>query len=171
MADRLKLNLGCGKKILPGYVNVDFPNNWSGKKPDLECDIRVLPYGNDTVDEVMAIHVIEHFYLWEVPEILKEWARVLKPGGQLILECPSLNKVLYFLTLQPLVLSHTMFALYGDPQYGDPDMMHKWCYSKEHLSALMAREFADVKVEPAQYHKPERDMRIVGTKQWLPTAL
>ncbi len=170
MGTGLKLNLGCGKKILPGYINVDFPNNYSGKKPDLECDIRVLPYRDNTIDEVMAIHVIGHFHLWEVPDILKEWCRVLKPGGRIILECPCLNKVLFFLSEKRLVLSHTLFALYGDPGYCDPHMTHKWCYSKEHLSDLMEREFKDVRVEPAKYHFPERDMRIVGTKQWLPTA-
>src|SRR5574343_287611 len=164
VARPLKLNLGCGHKHLPGYVNVDYQNNWAKKKPDLECDIRKLPYGNDSVDEIIAIHVFEHFYLWEGPLVLKEWARVLKPGGKLILELPCLNKVLFFLGQKELVLSHTLFALYGDPQYCDPAMVHKWCYSKEHLSALMRHEFKEVTVEAAQFHKPERDMRVVGVK-------
>lgn len=170
MGTSLKLNLGCGNKRLDGYVNVDFPDNYSKKPPDVSCDIRELPYEDNSVDEVLAVHVIEHFHLWEVPDILKEWTRVLKPGGQMILECPCLNKVLYFLGMKELVLSHTLFALYGDPMYGDPRMVHKWCYSKEHLSGLMSNFLKDVRVEQAKFHKPERDMRIVGTKQWLPTA-
>lgn len=165
MGDSLKLNLGCGHKILPGYVNVDFQNNWAKRKPDVECDIRKLPYEDGVADEVLAVHVIEHFYLWEVPDILKEWHRVLKPGGKLILECPCLNKVLFFLSQKELVMSHTLFALYGDPQYGDPAMVHKWCYSREHLSDwVKAAGFKDVAVEQAQFHKPERDMRVVGVK-------
>ena len=170
MGTALKLNLGCGRKILPGFINVDFPNNYSGKKPDLECDIRVLPYQDNTIDEVMAIHVIEHFHLWEVPDVLKEWHRVLKPGGKIILECPCMNKVIYYLNMPELVMSHTMFALFGDPGYLDPHMTHKWCYFKEHLSALVGRKFVDVKVEAAQYHYPERDMRVTGIKEWLPTS-
>lgn len=164
MAEALKLNLGCGHRHMPGYVNVDFQDNWAKKKPDVECDIRTLPYGDNTADEIMAIHVIEHFQLWEVPEILTEWARILKPGGRLILECPCLNKVLFFLGQKELVLTHTLFALYGDPQYRKPEMVHKWCYSREHLSALMQRDFKTVTVEAAQFHKPERDMRVVGVK-------
>lgn len=164
MGGRIKLNLGCGNKHLEGYINVDFESVWQKKKPDVECDIRKLPYENDVADEIIAIHVIEHFYLWEVPEILKEWHRVLKPGGRLVLECPCLNKVLFFLQQKELILSHTMFALYGDPSYGDPAMTHHWCYSKEHLSRWMETLFKDVKVEAAQFHKPERDMRVVGVK-------
>lgn len=164
MAESLKLNLGCGRKILPGYVNVDFQNKWAKVKPDLECDIRRLPYGDDSVDEVMAIHVIEHFYLWEVPDILEEWHRVLKPGGNIVLECPCLNKILHFFNIQPIVVSHTMFGLYGDPSYQDPAMVHKWCYSKEHLMDLVGLFFKDVKFCPAAFHKPERDMRITGIK-------
>ena len=165
MGDSLRLNLGCGQKILPGYVNVDFENKWAKKKPDVECDIRKLPYEDGTADEILSVHVIEHFYLWEVPDILKEWHRVLRPGGKLILECPCLNKVLFFLAQKELVLSHTLFALYGDPQYGDPAMVHKWCYSKEHLADwVKASGFKDVAVGEAQFHKPERDMRVTGTK-------
>lgn len=164
MGEGLKLNLGCGHKHFPGYVNVDFENKWAKKKPDVECDIRKLPYEDGTVDEVIAVHVFEHFYLWEATDILQEWARVLKPGGKLILELPCLNKVLFFLAQKELVLSHTLFALYGDPQYRDPAMVHKWCYSKEHLTELMKHFFSEVTPEPAQYHKPERDMRLVGIK-------
>lgn len=145
-------------------MNVDFENPWSKKKPDLECDIRKLPYGNDSVDEILAVHVIEHFHLWEAPAIIAEWHRVLKPGGKMVLECPCLNKVLFFLAQKELVLTHTLFALYGDPQYCDPAMVHKWCYSKEHLSAIVSRIFGNATVEAAQYHRPERDMRVVGIK-------
>lgn len=164
VGESLKLNLGCGNKILPGYVNVDYKNPWAKKKPDLECDIRKLPYGNDSVDEILAVHVIEHFHLWEAPEVIEEWRRVLKPGGKLILECPCLNKILHFFNIQPIVYSHTMMGLYGDQKYQDPAMVHKWCYSKEHLTDLMELFFRDVQFLPAQFHKPERDMRITGVK-------
>ncbi len=35
----IHLNLGCGKKLWDGFINIDFPSNWSGKKADIECDV------------------------------------------------------------------------------------------------------------------------------------
>ena len=34
----MKLNLGCGDKILEGYVNVDVAESRVGKRPDVLCD-------------------------------------------------------------------------------------------------------------------------------------
>jgi predicted SAM-dependent methyltransferase len=87
----IKLNLGCGDKILPGYINVDVASERAGKKPDVISDIRKLTFNDNYADEILSVHVIEHFWRWEVSDILKEWIRVLKPGGKLILECPNLQ--------------------------------------------------------------------------------
>jgi hypothetical protein len=35
----MRLNLGCGDKILPGYVNVDVAESRAGKRPDVLCDL------------------------------------------------------------------------------------------------------------------------------------
>lgn len=39
---------------------------------------------------ILSVHVIEHFWRWEALDVLREWLRVLKPGGVMILECPNL---------------------------------------------------------------------------------
>ena len=86
-----KLNLGCGDKLINGYINVDLVTERAGVTPDVNCDIRKLTvFDTDYADEILAVHVIEHFWRWEVEDILAEWVRVLKPNGKLILECPNL---------------------------------------------------------------------------------
>jgi predicted SAM-dependent methyltransferase len=65
-SNSVKLNLGCGDKILDGYVNVDVANERSGKQPDIICDIRNLNSFTDKSDEILAVHVVEHFWRWEV---------------------------------------------------------------------------------------------------------
>lgn len=80
-----KLNLGCGNDLRVGYINSDLYND----KADVKFDSLVLPYENDTVDEIMAYHIIEHFPYHKAWRALEEWHRVLKPGGRLHLETPD----------------------------------------------------------------------------------
>ena len=91
MSTFVRLNLGCGDKILDGYTNVDIVDERAGQKPDVNCDVRQLTVFEDNyADEILAVHVVEHFWRWEVQAIIQEWMRVLKPGGKMILECPNL---------------------------------------------------------------------------------
>ena len=85
----LKLNLGCGDKHLPGYANIDIRPEC---KPGLACDTRKLPYEDNTVDELVAFDLIEHFPRKETESVLREWCRVMKPGAELRLQLPDLEK-------------------------------------------------------------------------------
>lgn len=167
----VRLNLGCGDKILPGFVNVDFASNWSGKHPDVVADVtEKLPFPDDYAHEVHAYHVLEHLYRWKAQECLREWVRVLKPGGRLILEMPCLDKILdlfqhFRASAQPLDPRLTMWALYGDPNYRNEPMTHRWCYSLDELQNLMhSVGLLDVRSGKPQTHIEVRDMRVVGVK-------
>lgn len=172
--DEVKLNLGCGDKILPGYVNVDVAPTRAGKKPDVLCDLhRLEPFQDDTADEILAVHVIEHFWRWEVADILKEWVRVLKPGGKLILECPNLISACQEFLKNPELGARpdqrgqrTMWVFYGDPAWHDPLMVHRWGYTPESLAGLLREVgLVDVGQEAAQFKMREpRDMRVTGWK-------
>jgi hypothetical protein len=170
----IRLNLGCGDKILDGYINVDVAPSRAGKKPDVLCDLHHLePFASDSVDEILAVHVIEHFWRWEVVDILKEWVRVLKPGGKLILECPNLITACQEFLKDPLQRSRpdkngqtTMWVFYGDPGWKDPLMVHRWGYTPESLAEVMREAgLIEIRQEPAQFKLREpRDMRVVGVK-------
>lgn len=166
-----RLNLGCGSKILPGFINIDLPSNHSGSKPDIESSLFSLPFPDDYAEEAMAIHVLEHFYPWEAGAVLKEWIRVLKPGATLALELPCFEKIIALATdpksmkSEQVMMRFVWWGLYGDPNWEDPRMMHRWCYSRPMLANLMASVgLRDIKEEPVRYHRPERDMRFVGVK-------
>jgi len=82
----LKLNLGCGDMILDGYVNIDLYSSYA----DVNHDVRFLGiYEDNTVDEIYASHIIEHFDFNEGIAALKEWWRVLKPLGRIVIEAPD----------------------------------------------------------------------------------
>lgn len=170
----VRLNLGCGDKILPGYTNVDVAESRKGRRPDVLCDLhRLEPFADGHADEILAVHVVEHFWRWEVVDILKEWVRVLKPGGAMILECPNLITACQELLKDPGTAARagrdgqrSMWVLYGDPSWRDPLMCHRWAYTPQSLADVMHQAgLRDLRREPAQFKQREpRDMRIVGRK-------
>jgi len=86
----IKLNLGCGNKILEGYENLDLYSTTSGVQ---RVDIRQLPYPDASVDEILAEDILEHFGRLEWRKILAEWVRVLKPGGTITIQSPDMIRL------------------------------------------------------------------------------
>ena len=170
----IKLNLGCGDKIISGYINVDIVAARAGKQPDVICDLHDLKvFESNSVDEILAVHVVEHFWQWEATDILKEWTRVLKPGGKMILECPNLISAAQEFLKNPDISAlggnegqRSMWVFYGDPAWRDPLMIHRWGYTPKSLATLMnSAGLTHLRQEPAQFKLREpRDMRITGMK-------
>lgn len=84
----LYLNLGCGRDVRDDYVNIDL---FSDDPRVVGMDIRTLNLPDGCADGIIASDILEHFSHREVDAVLKEWARVLKPGGELVVRCPSLR--------------------------------------------------------------------------------
>ena len=83
----IKLHLGCGQNIKPGWINVDL---WSWKA-DLRLDLRErLPFVDSSATIIYAEHLFEHLeYPSETTHFLKECLRVVVPGGRLSLGVPD----------------------------------------------------------------------------------
>ena len=88
----VRLNLGCGGRPLPGYVNVDmdsreqlqarYPSQtFPEDLPIYNYDIFHLPYADGTVSEIRTDSLVEHLSFLEEPKFFYEVKRVLKPGG------------------------------------------------------------------------------------------
>ncbi len=82
-----KLHLGCGPKKLDGYYHIDalaYPHvDHVGPVDDLSF------IADGQVGHIYACHLLEHFGRAEHIEVLKEWRRVLRPGGTLRLAVPD----------------------------------------------------------------------------------
>lgn len=85
----MRLNLGCGRNRLEGFVNID---RFAEARPDLLWDLERTPWpiASGSVTEIMAVHVLEH--LGQRTEtflaIMQEIHRVLAPGGFLRIRAP-----------------------------------------------------------------------------------
>ncbi len=49
-----------------------------------------LPYEDSSVDLIFSSHTLEHIGKFKIVDTLKEWHRVLKPGGKLVVRVPDL---------------------------------------------------------------------------------
>jgi SAM-dependent methyltransferase len=90
------LDVGCGHKpyksllLSPSsqalrYIGLDLPANLYGS-PGLEWDGRTIPLADATVESVLLTEVLEHCP--QRDEVLKEIARVMKPGGFVFVTVP-----------------------------------------------------------------------------------
>lgn len=156
-AHPIRLNIGAGNKAFEGWTSV-------GLEPqhEIQADVRSIPVPDHYADEAMVIHVLEHLNRWEAPAALREWRRVLKPGGLLIIEQPDLLKCCRAV-LAGAAPREGLLGLYGDPREGDGMMMHKWGWTPaELIKELQAAGFTKIKEKPPQFHgrRVNRDMRI-----------
>lgn len=85
VSEPIKLNLGSGAKPLEGWVNIDIQDGRSAYP--------LSEYADESVDEVRASHLLEHFGHREAAKVLAEWVRVLKPGGKLWIAVPDFHLV------------------------------------------------------------------------------
>lgn len=166
----MRLNIGCGGRRVPGYTGVD-----AVQRPAADIIARAdkIPLPSDSVDEIMAIHLWEHFYRWECETVIAEWKRLLKVGGTLVLELPNLKKCCENILSghfdggkHPDQLSY--WGLYGDPRQEDQFMAHRWGWTPDTLCTFLTQHgFKDISEQPTLFHpagRAHRDMRIVARR-------
>lgn len=159
----MKLNIGCGDCILDGYINCDLYN----QEAQIKCDVRNLPFEDNSVEEVYASHLIEHFDFHEAFKVLMEWKRVLKPDGLIVLETPD-----FLGCCKRFVESNEQqrVGLYGFffAKAWMPGEIHKFLYTETQLSwTLRQVGFRDIERRPAvRYSERGQDicLKMVGRK-------
>ena len=157
-----KLNLGCGSQKMGGYINVDLCEG-----ADLIHDLRnPLPYEDNSVEEITLTHLIESFYAWEFPAILKDWYRVLQPEGKITIEFTSLTDTIKMYLGDDK--QHGHWGLYGRQDIPvDPIVLHHYVYEKDELKELMEKVgFVDIEFSNENMnHVNGRDWRVYAYKK------
>ncbi len=85
MAGPLRLNVGCGVDIKPGYVNAD---RVALRGVDVVCDFthRPFPFRENSFDEIYMSHILEH--LPDTIKTMEEVHRIAKPGSTVVVKVP-----------------------------------------------------------------------------------
>lgn len=113
----LKLNLGAGRERIPGFHSVDINPNVG---PDILLAADDLhSIGHNTVEEIRAVDVLEHMpYRW-TGRVLREWARVLVPGGLLYVQVPDAERIMtWYVKDKRLLLERLPADLPRTPEMG-----------------------------------------------------
>lgn len=87
----MKLDIGCGKEKVEGYVGVDLYEPTA----DIKDDITTLAtFEDNSIDEIRTFHTLEHLFEKDVIPALQSMYRVLKPDGHIHIQVPDLLWVL-----------------------------------------------------------------------------
>jgi predicted SAM-dependent methyltransferase len=88
----MKINMACGLDYKQGWTNLD-------KDPRIKADVYfdlntlqdgvVLPFETDSVEEIVANHIVEHLDVRAFIPFMNECRRVLQHGSSMHIETPS----------------------------------------------------------------------------------
>lgn len=161
VTDNCKLHVGCGLKKLQGYINIDIvPLEGCDVVMDATSEMPAIPSG--IAVEIRMENVFEHFYRHQQIKALREYHRILKAGGKLIITgLPNFDAIIqaYLKKEKGLVgpefdLFNVYRFLYGESEQGDNyvNQLHKDIFTKISTQSLLENAGFQVEsIEKQQY--------------------
>jgi predicted SAM-dependent methyltransferase len=140
-----KLHLGCGKRYLSGFIHIDIEPH---SNVDFVQDLSDLSnFASDTIDEIYCSHAFEYYDVELAEVTLREWLRVLKPGGRLFVTVPDFEALIriYSQTGSMKSIIGPIMGRWKNPKNGNT-IFHKNLYDEKSLTGLLVENhFIDVK--------------------------
>ena len=91
MSEKVQLNLGCWTDIRPGFVNIDI-QDYPGVNR-VQDATSLSEWSSNTVDFIVAQHLLEYIPRKQMIPALTEWLRVLKKDAPLELRVTDLGNL------------------------------------------------------------------------------
>ena len=129
----MKLSLGSSSRCLKGYKTVDLCDKVDFRLPidDLSC------FSDSSIDELYSSHSLEYFDFFEIPMVLREWHRVLKPGSLLRISVPDFDKLLLVYEKTNFNIDRVIGPLFGRWSLNGQFIYHKCVFNRSKLVSLL----------------------------------
>ena len=143
----MRIHLGCGKRNFPGWVNVDL-SDYDHIHHRASID-RLVMFDDCCAELIYASHAFEYFDRAQGIQVLKEWRRVLRPGGVLRIAVPDFEALIE-LYRKNSKLDQILGPLFGRMEVnagsGSVFLFHKTVYDFASLSRMLVEAgFMDVR--------------------------
>jgi predicted SAM-dependent methyltransferase len=137
----IKLHLGCGNKILDGWINVDIASDCPDVVIDDAATLKTITDNSASI--IYACHILEHLGRQNTLDTLRIWYNKLKPGGVVRISVPDMSAV-FKKYQEGIPLSLLLGFLYGG-QRNEHDF-HKIAFDYNFLKEMLeSAGFKDVK--------------------------
>lgn len=130
----LRLNLGCWQFGIQDWLNVDINPRYGTE----HWDVITPPYASNTVDEIYAGHLLEHFTAEQTHSALTNWHNILKPGSKLTIAVPDFEKAFILYQNGELEIPELNDIIFGDIAGGYEPNTHKQLVSEELLLNMLS---------------------------------
>jgi predicted SAM-dependent methyltransferase len=128
-----KLEIGSGQRPAPGYIHNDI-NPFDGV--DLVCHPWEIALASESIDEVLALGVIEHLTYAQVNKTLANVHRMLRHGGEFRFDVPDLPTWCRYAVdhfdgkTTPFTIEHILATLYGWQRWPGDEHKSGWYHQK-----------------------------------------
>jgi hypothetical protein len=129
----LRLNIGCGHKPAPEYLNVD---RRSLPGVDIVAEAAALPFEPGSLQEIYAAHLLEHFTQAQLPKLLSYWRDLLAPEGMLKVVVPDAEAMIAAYIQGHMPFHDLREVTFGAQDYDDD--FHQTMFTPGTLSQLLA---------------------------------
>jgi predicted SAM-dependent methyltransferase len=152
----VKLNLGCGSDLRPGWLNVDCRRLHSGGPEFLCCDILTLDgrIQDGTVERIVARDVLDYVPSREVDALLTMLVRKLQAGGVLTIRVVDGEQVARAYVAGTLGHHDAERLLFGDQGYPEETRRNLWGA----MEMTRRLEMVGLRVERLE----QREMRLLA---------
>jgi len=158
MEEDIKLNLGSGiAGNFPGFKNVDIRDI---EGVDVVADVRKLPFEDNSVSEIKCQNLIEHFGRHEIVPLLKEWYRVMKPGGKIAIETVDMGETMT--NWKNIPTENLLDAICGAQTY--PENFHKMAFTSDILTTFLKGAGFSVEIWEKEVRREIPRMTLKATK-------